>query len=130
MTGTGTAHGRLAWFEIHVDDLDRAADFYGAVLGWTFRPLPDFAPGGYLLIETKSGELGNGGLLRNGDRPRPNTLSSVLYFEVVDIHAAVDAAVACGGQVHQHHTYIGGEHGYYAIIRDPEGNDVGLWADH
>ena len=44
--------GELAFFELGVEDADRARAFYGALFGWTFRPGP--SGGGGSLIETPS----------------------------------------------------------------------------
>jgi predicted enzyme related to lactoylglutathione lyase len=121
-------HGTLAWFEIHVNDLEQATDFYGKVFGWTFEPLAGFGPGDYMLIKTRAGGSGNGGVAHTPGRRPPTDESSVLYLLVDDIQSAVEAAVAAGGTVYRPRMNIGGDHGYCAIVRDPEGNLVGLWS--
>jgi predicted enzyme related to lactoylglutathione lyase len=80
------------------------------------------------MIKTRGGTAVTGGLAETADRPAPDGESSVLYLEVDDIQSGVDAALAAGGTVHRQRMDIGGDHGYCAIIRDPEGNHVGLWS--
>jgi len=122
--------GRLAWFEVYVGDLARARQFYGDVLGWTFEPLAGVPREGYLTILTSAGEPVNGALVQATDRQPAGDPGRLLYFEVADIPAAVETALARGGRLHQPYTDIGAEHGYCAVLQDPEGNHVALWADH
>jgi predicted enzyme related to lactoylglutathione lyase len=125
---TDDRYGTQVWFEIHVNDLAAATDFYGKVLGWTFQPLSDSAIGDYLVVTTRGGSAANGGIARSADRQPPGGASTVLYLQVDDIQATIDTAVAAGGTLHRPYADIGGVHGYFAIIRDPEGNHVGLWS--
>jgi predicted enzyme related to lactoylglutathione lyase len=121
-------YGMQAWFEIHVTDLDRATEFYGKVLGWTFAPLPDSAIGDYLMISTRSGAPANGGLALAAQRESPGGPATVVYLEVDDIDGAIRAARSAGGSVDRPRGDIGGAHGFFAIVRDPDGNHVGLWS--
>jgi predicted enzyme related to lactoylglutathione lyase len=122
------SHGTQAWFEIHVTDLDRATAFYGKVFGWTFEPLSDSAIGDYLVITTRSGAAAGGGLARTAGRTPPGGASTVVYLQVGDIDAGIESALAAGGSIHRPKGDIGGAHGYFAIVRDPEGNHIGLWS--
>lgn len=128
----GDLHGSVAWFEIHVSDVGKAAAFYGAVLGWTFEPLTDANESlqDYLVIRTRSGAPGNGGLARAASTEDVGRESAVVYLFVGDIPRAIEQTRAAGGTVHRPHTNIGGDHGWSAVIRDPDGNYVGLWSDH
>ena len=123
-------HGAVAWFEIHVDDIVKAADFYATVFGWSYQPLTGFELGDYLMITTKSGVGAGGALAQTSRAHRPESESTVLYLHVDDIPGTVDAVLAAGGTLHRPYMNIGGEHGYCAIVRDPEGNHIGLWSDH
>ena len=122
-------YGSLAWFEIHVSDIDRAGEFYGKVFDWTFEPIPGFPLGEYLMIATRSGAPVGGGLAKATGRSRPGGESCIVYLNVEDVQIGLDAAVAAGAKIHQPRMNIGGSHGYCAIVEDPEGNLVGLWAD-
>ena len=35
--------GRLVHFEIHVDDMERAKQFYGEIFGWSFEDWSEYA---------------------------------------------------------------------------------------
>jgi hypothetical protein len=61
---------RVIHFEIHVDNPERAIDFYRAVLGWQFTKWP--GPVGYWLVTTGPQEQPgiNGGLRRTNDGGR------------------------------------------------------------
>lgn len=123
--------GALAWFEIHVRDVTKAAEFYGTVFGWTFTPLGDADESldGYLVITLAGGESGNGGIARTATPDEPTGReSSVLYLHVDDIPRTIELALSAGATLHRPLMNIGGAHGLCAIIRDPDGNHVGLWS--
>lgn len=123
--------GALAWFEIHVRDVAKAAEFYGTVFGWTFDPLGDADESldGYLVIKTADGEGGNGGIARTATPDEAvGRESSVLYLYVDDIPRTVELALSAGATLHRPLMNIGGDHGLCAVIRDPDGNHVGLWS--
>jgi predicted enzyme related to lactoylglutathione lyase len=123
-------HGALAWWEIHVDDIDAAAEFYSTVFGWSYQPLTGFELGKYLMIITKAGNSAGGALAQATGRQRPASESTVAYLQVDDIPGTVDAVLAAGGSLHRPYLDIGGDHGFCAIVRDPAGNHLGLWSDH
>lgn len=129
MTGNDR-QGAQAWFEIHVDDIDAAADFYATVFGWSYQPIAGFALGKYLMISTKAGVPAGGALAETSRPHRPEVESTLLYLQVDDIPGTVEAVLAAGGSLHRPYLDIGGEHGFCAIVRDPQGNHVGLWSDH
>ena len=55
------------YFEIHADDLDRAAGFYSAVFGWVFDVADENIPVEYRRIET--GGTAGGLIKRPADTP-------------------------------------------------------------
>jgi len=118
----------VIWFEIRVRDLDAAEAFYGPLLGWTFRPFEEYEAASYHIISTPSGTLG-GALVRSeipDDRATPN-LGATLYAEVDDLEVAVRQASELGGEVVSQRRAIGTVDGWFAVVRDPDGNPVGLW---
>ena len=50
-----------------------------------------------------------------------------MYFTAPDLDATLERALAAGGQVIVGRTDIG-EFGFYAVVQDTEGNQVGLHA--
>ena len=66
--------GRLLHFEIHVDDMERAKNFYGGVFGWTFEDWSEYTGMPYWgAVTGNADELGiNGALMqRQGPSPEP-----------------------------------------------------------
>ena len=114
----------VAWFEIYVQDMKRAKAFYEAVFGlalsrmempgmemWTF-PM-DQGGGGATGALIKMQGLGSGGN------------STVVYFTCKDCGVEAGKAARAGGKVHKDKTSIG-EHGFFALVLDSEGNMIGL----
>jgi hypothetical protein len=125
----------ISWFEIPAADLDRAREFYTTVLQRDLRDAED-TDEPYLLFETADGELG-GGLFEAGDHDFESGEElafptgeggPTVYLTVEDsIDAALDRVETAGGDVLVGTTAIS-ETTRYALIRDTEGNRVGLMA--
>lgn len=114
----------VGWFEIYVDDMNRAKAFYEAVFNvqlskldspevemWAFSMNPD-APGA------------TGSLIKMPGYPIEGN-SVLVYFSCADCKVEAERAAARGGKIHKQKTSIG-EHGYIALIVDTEGNMIGL----
>ena len=86
----------LSYFEIPVNDLDRAVDFYEKVLEIA---LEKTTVDGYpmALFPAAEGEGGPSGALAQGDVYVPTVNGSILYFSVRSIDDVVSRAVAAGG---------------------------------
>lgn len=113
----------ISWFEIPVTDLDRAATFYGTVLDSTFERMD---LGGASAV-FPADEDGVGGALILQDDNAPSATGPLVYIEA---HSGIDAALArvegAGGEVLLPKTDAGG-YGFYAYIKDTEGNRVALF---
>lgn len=115
---------RLIQLAQHADDLSRAADFYGRLLG--AGPVARFEPPGLIFFDLDGVRL----LL---DAAAPPAL---LYLEVTDIHATVDRLRGDGVEIetephvifsHQDATLgRAGTDEWQAFVKDSEGNTVGL----
>jgi uncharacterized protein len=122
---------KVVHFEIPVDDLDRAKDFYGSVFEWQLQTMP--MPGGdYTVVmttpvdeqtqmPTEPGAI-NGGMMQRDER----TPSPVLTIDVEAIDDALKQVEARGGTTVTPRTPIPGM-GAFAYFKDPEGNVLGLW---
>ena len=112
---------RAVWFDVPVADVDRAIDFYAAVLGIRVHK-ESFQGTPFAVLEHQDG---NGGCLI----PRPEEVSAagiLVYFNVDGrIRAAVREAQKGGGMVVQDVHGIG-PHGFRAIVLDSEGNRIAL----
>ncbi len=117
-------------FEIQVDDIERAKDFYARVFGWSFEDYSQFTGSPYWGVVTgEDTEPGiNGGLLQ---RPVPapaagqGTNAAVLTMGVADYDATEAAILEAGGTVALPKMALPGMawQGYYL---DPEGNTFGI----
>jgi uncharacterized protein len=114
------ARGEIAHIEFPADDLERAKRFYGAVAGWEFGQMAEF--GDYELFRT--GETTGGAI---GLRGRSVGKAIRIYINVDSLDVAIAAAVANGGAQVEPPTDIGGGMGRFAVVRDPEGSEIGIW---
>lgn len=113
----------INWFDIPVSDLDRAARFYGDILGGVtlerYRT-PQIA--GALFPEG-----GVTGTLLQGEGFVPGHQGSVVYLNGGDdLNGILGRVAGAGGRVLLPKTEIGGGRGYFAYFEDTEGNRVGL----
>lgn len=122
MADCNSKHNRAVWFDIPVADLDRAVDFYAAVLGVeVFKE--EYEGMAFAVIGHKDG---NGGCLV----PRPAEISGeaglLVYMNAEGrIREAVAQVAAKGGKVIEDVHGIG-SHGCRAIVLDSEGNRIAL----
>ena len=122
MSDFNSQHNRAVWFDIPVTDLDRAAAFYGAVLGVKVHK-EKFDGGAFCVLDHREG---NGGCLLH----EPSAISSsggILVYMNVDgrLRDAVGQVERLGGKVVQSvHTI--GPHGCRAVVQDSEGNRIAL----
>ncbi len=108
-------HGDIDYYELRVPDEGRARAFYGAVLGWRFRPGQQ--PGYWHTELAGSHPLPMNGLV--GGHPEPVVVPS---FRVVELDAAAAAVRAAGGRSEEPRA----EHGRMADCTDDQGMRFGL----
>lgn len=112
------AKNSICHFEWIVADIARAKRFYGGLFGWEFEAMDD----NYLLFTTKDGL---GGAFERGDKVEPGN-SPIIYIEVDEIEDYYEKTKELGGDVKIQKREIP-NHGWYAILTDPDGNNVGLY---
>jgi uncharacterized protein len=115
---------RAVWFDIPVAELDRARDFYQAVLGVKVKK-EEFDGLAFCVIEHSDG---NGGCLVLS----PDEISAVGVMLYLNVNGRIRDAVAKvrthgGGLVEDVHSI--GPHGFRAIVLDSEGNRVALHSE-
>jgi uncharacterized protein len=113
------AHGEINHIEFPADDPERAMRFYTAVAGWQFSTvegMPDYWVFRY--ADGFGGAVGKRGV-STGERIRD-------YIEVASIEDALAAGEQNGGVVTEPKTEIPGM-GWYAVMIDPEGTEIGLF---
>lgn len=116
------AHGDYTHIEIPADDPGRAQRFYEGLFGWEFTTIPDFPD--YFLYTTPVGQEGVGGAIGRRGVTAPNEVRN--YVAVDSVDDAVARARELGGAVVENKAEVPGQ-GWYAVVRDPEGNQVALW---
>jgi predicted enzyme related to lactoylglutathione lyase len=121
MSDYNSTHNRAVWFDIPVADLDRAVQFYRAILAVGVDQ-QTFGSSSIGVIEHKDG---NGGCLV----PEIAEISAggILLYMNVDgrIRDAVEKVVPHGGTVIEPIQSIG-PHGFRAVVLDSEGNRIAL----
>ena len=112
------------WFELFVSDFNRAKRFYEATLQVT---LPEHQMEGCRMgIFPFQEQHGVGGAITKMEGMAPGTGGTMVYLNVEsDLDGVLQRAPANGGAVIKPRTSIG-EHGFIGIIKDTEGNAVGI----
>jgi predicted enzyme related to lactoylglutathione lyase len=114
----------VGWFEIYVQDMDRARAFYETVLDTTLTALgpPElqmFAFPGDMVSTGASGALVRIPGVSSGGN------SVMIYFTCEDCGLEGSRVAAAGGTLHREKMSIG-EYGFVVLAVDTEGNMFGL----
>ncbi len=117
----------VGWFEIYVQDMDRAKRFYEAVFQVKLERLDNPAEmnielWSFPMIQNQTGA--SGALVKMEDGPSGGNCVLV-YFMCADCAIEAARAATSGGQIVREKMSIG-QHGFIALIRDTEGNMIGL----
>lgn len=113
-------HG-FCHFEIPTKDFEKAKKFYGELFNWKFEDMPGMD---YVMFRPPDGV--GGGLSKNmeiADKP-----GFLFYIEVDDMDGTIKKAEKLGGRCLKGKTQITPEYGYFAMLTDLEGNQLGLWS--
>jgi len=118
---------KIGFFDIYVEDMDRAQAFYETVLDTTLSPMGD--PNDPSVVMRAFGDdftsHGAGGALVKLDHAKPGPGGSMVYFSCDDCAVEAARATDAGGAIVAP-KYSIGEHGFVSIISDTEGNMFGL----
>ena len=114
----------VRWFEIYVDDMERAKKFYQTVFRTTFERLnsPELELWAFPMAKEAGGA--SGALVKMDGFPAGNN-SVLVYFGCDDCATEAARAVEAGGRMQKPKMSIG-EYGYIALVYDTEGNMIGL----
>lgn len=111
----------ICHLEIPSKDFQKAKKFYGGLFGWQFDHIKEMD---YLFFKAPSGV--NGGFTKELELAAKPGFT--IYIEVEDIEAIIKKAKDMGGKTIKEKTMITPEIGYFALVNDLEGNQIGLWA--
>ncbi|MEZ5226648.1 MAG: VOC family protein [Acidimicrobiales bacterium] len=117
---------KIGWFDIYVDDMERAQKFYETVLDTTLTTMND--PNDSTARMRAFGDdfisHGAGGALVKLAYAQPGPGGSMVYFACDDCAVEEARVAAAGGSVVRPNAI--GDHGFVSIVADTEGNLVGL----
>lgn len=115
----------VSFFEIQVDDLQKAIDFYSSIFGWEFTK-QEGLPIEYYQIKTDG--INGGMLKRPAEKPGPmhGTNAYCCSMEVTNFDETAQAILAKGGQVAMEKFAVPGKcwQGYFL---DLDGNVFGMF---
>ncbi len=121
MSDFNSQQNRVVWVDIPVSDLERASEFYAAVLGLQVHQ-QTFGDVRFAVLDHHEG---NGGCLVL--KPAEVSTSGILVYMNTDgrLRDAVSKATEHGGQILEP-IHSMGPHGFRALVRDSEGNRIAL----
>jgi hypothetical protein len=118
---------KVVHFELPVDDVARAKKFY-SIFDWELQDYPEMnyigirtVPVDENRMPTESGAINGGMMLRSAEVRAP-----VIAIHVDSVDAYLVKIQQAGGSVVMPKMEIGGM-GFYAYVKDTEGNVIGLW---
>jgi hypothetical protein len=119
----------LNWFEIPVSDFDRAKRFYETIFSYEM-PVNQMGPAkmGFFLYDFKGGKAG-GAIVHHPDFYTPSENGSLIYLNCQpDLQTMLSKVEEAGGNIIQEKKEVapGQNLGFWALIRDTEGNRVAL----
>ncbi|MEO7760388.1 MAG: VOC family protein [Casimicrobiaceae bacterium] len=116
----------VVWFEIYVQDVQRAKAFYEAVfsitLGRLDAPDPSLEMWAFPMEQNKAGAAG--ALVKMPGAPSGG-MGTLVYFTCDDCAVEAKKAAANGGKIFKDKFSIG-QYGAIALVVDTEGNTIGL----
>jgi predicted enzyme related to lactoylglutathione lyase len=118
------AHNPVGWFEIYVQDIERAKGFYESVLQTKLQKLE--APGieMWAFPMHREGTGAAGSLVKMAGFPSAKN-SVMVYFSCEDCATEAARVAEAGGRVQKEKFSIG-QYGFIALVHDTEGNMFGL----
>lgn len=128
----------VVWFEIYVEDMERARAFYEATLDVVLEkmlpPTEEMSKEANMEMwsfpgprdsETAMTTPGASGMLVKMEGFGPGAGGTLVYFGCEECGATAARAVKNGGRTVSEKMSIG-EYGFIALVRDTEGNMIGL----
>jgi predicted enzyme related to lactoylglutathione lyase len=121
------ADNPVGWFEIYVDEMERAKKFYESVFAVSLEKLGDPIDSGVEMWQFSFDmeKYGATGALVKMDGCAAGGSATVVYFSCEDCSVEESRVDGAGGKVQQAKMSIG-EHGFISLAFDTEGNMFGL----
>ena len=119
------AENPIRWFEIYVQDMQRAKAFYQAVFAYQFTSLEDPDDGEMWAFPESISSYGAGGALIKMPGVQSGGGGTLIYFGTDDCSIQEGRVEKAGGRVVKPKMSIG-PHGFISLVEDTEGNVIGL----
>ena len=120
----------VGWFEIPVNDMDRAVRFYNDVfqINIAVHPMGDLIMGWFPFAENPEAKGASGSLVYHKELYKPSKEGTLIYFtsRTGDINDELSRIEKAGGKILKPKTQISPDLGYMALFLDTEGNRVAL----
>ncbi len=117
-------HNVAGWFEIYVQDMDRARNFYEKTFQVTLEPLSNDEPEMWAFPMQPEYPGCSGAIVKMVGKDS-GAGGTIIYFSCADCSEEAARAVQNGGQI-QREKFSIGQYGFIAFILDTEGNLIGL----
>ena len=118
------ANNPVSWFEIYVQDMERARRFYEAMLQTKLEKLNSTILELWAFPQSFTSYGASGALAKMEGFPSGGN-STLVYFSCVDCAVEAKRAVVAGGRILKEKFSIG-EYGFIVLAFDTEGNMFGL----
>ena len=117
----------VAWFEIYVNDMERAKKFYESVFNVQLDDLGDPSDSSIIMksFPCDMEKYGATGALVKMDGATVGQNSVLVYFSCEDCAVEESRIELSGGKIEKPKFSIG-EHGFISLVIDTEGNIFGL----
>jgi predicted enzyme related to lactoylglutathione lyase len=122
-----SAMNPVVYFEVPVQDLERAIAFYGKVFGYAFERAT-IDGNEMALFPADRAALGVSGALAKGESYVPGKQGVRVYFNTLSIDDTLRRVELAGGRVLYPKTSLG-EAGWVAEFEDSEGNCIALHSE-
>lgn len=117
----------VVWFEIYVDDIDRATKFYEEILQIKLQEMSDPTNEAIIMKAFPGDPFNSGasGTLVKLEGMKAGGGGTMVYFFSTDCSIEQSRVEAAGGKISQPKTSLG-EYGFCPIVTDTEGNTFGI----
>ena|SRR3989338_5039741 len=118
------AHNPVIWFEIYVQDMNRARKFYESVFEVKLEKIksPNIEMWSFPM---QMDQVGTAGSLVKVEGVPSGGNSTIVYFTCADCAIEEGRAEKLGAKIHRRKMSIG-KYGYISLLYDTEGNMIGL----
>lgn len=121
-----TKSNAIGWFDIYVNDMNRAVKFYEAVLKQKLEKMGDPTSETQMMsFKAEMSVYGAAGALVKSEYSKPGVGGTLVYFNAEDCSIEESRVEAAGGKVVRPKFSIG-EFGWVSLCEDTEGNLFGI----